>query len=351
MRVSTRACPFLNARFRPSKHPPQKTVSHLFSHPLSQLCSECSGEIRLDIRLEGGGVVAQEVPEVSRRNFPPKSDRATRGCSIFKTCVFAHLSAWNWLSNRPRKSLLCPLPRKILWIFFACLAGNFALKNGRDFWWIFSGLRLPRNEARKLLENFGENSEQNSEQNSGRKIEKFGELSFCNFSSMGNRNQGTAFGIFFLSLTPAGLGGGAAAALSDRLQATMQEVVRHKDRSALLLGDAPKNHYAQWYCRMAQFLGSPEGGHPDLFRFPRFLPICPDLRSFFSGMPRFVPISADLFSEQIGTNQGIPPSADPFGNSPNIAGWPRNPTGTRNSNRRNRSLTLPKIDDRQIIII
>ena len=49
---------------------------------------------------------------------------------------------------------------------------------------LFSGLRLPRNEARKVLEKFGENSEQNSGQNSGQKFEKFGELSFCKFSDL-----------------------------------------------------------------------------------------------------------------------------------------------------------------------
>ena len=71
-------------------------------------------------------------------------------------------------------------------------------------------------------------------------------------------------------------------------------------------------------------LGSAEGGHPDLFRFPRFLPICSDLRSLFSGILRFVPICSDLlrflpicsdlFSEQ--TNKGNPFSADPFCKSP-----------------------------------
>ena len=50
--------------------------------------------------------------------------------------------------------LLCPLPRKLLWIFSLSLRGDFALKNGGDFWWIFSGLRFPRNEARKLLKKF-----------------------------------------------------------------------------------------------------------------------------------------------------------------------------------------------------
>ena len=80
--------------------------------------------------------------------------------------------------------LLCLLSRRILWIFFSCLPGNFALKNGGDFWWIFSGLRLPRNEAWKILEKFGENSEQNSGQNPGRKFEKFGKFSFCNFPGL-----------------------------------------------------------------------------------------------------------------------------------------------------------------------
>ena len=80
--------------------------------------------------------------------------------------------------------LLWPLSRNILWIFSSRLPGNFALKNGGDFSWFFSGLRLPQSEARKLLKTFGENSEQNSGQNSGRKIEKFGKLSFSNFSDL-----------------------------------------------------------------------------------------------------------------------------------------------------------------------
>ena len=41
---------------------------------------------------------------------------------------------------------------------------------------------FPRNKALKILEKFGEISEQNSGQNSGQNFEKFGELSFCNFS-------------------------------------------------------------------------------------------------------------------------------------------------------------------------
>ena len=88
-----------------------------------------------------------------------------------------------------QKRLLWPLSRNILWIFSSNLPGNFALKNCGDFWWIFSGLRLPQNEARQLLKKFGENSEQNSGQNSGRKIEKFGELSFCNFSDLTKKDK------------------------------------------------------------------------------------------------------------------------------------------------------------------
>ena len=46
---------------------------------------------------------------------------------------------------------------------------------------LFSGLRLPQNEA---VRKFGENSEQKTGQYSGRKFENFGKLSFCNFSDL-----------------------------------------------------------------------------------------------------------------------------------------------------------------------
>ena len=47
---------------------------------------------------------------------------------------------------------------------------------------------FPGKQSTKTLEKSGENSEENSEENSGenqgRKFEKFGELSFCNFSDL-----------------------------------------------------------------------------------------------------------------------------------------------------------------------
>ena len=69
---------------------------------------------------------------------------------------------------------------------------NFSFEPAWEFciekWWgflvNFPGLRLPRNEAQKLLKKFGENSEQNSGQNSGWKFPNFGKLSFCNFSDL-----------------------------------------------------------------------------------------------------------------------------------------------------------------------
>ena len=75
-------------------------------------------------------------------------------------------------------------PENFRGFLFAGLPGDFALKNAGDFWRIFSGLRFPRNEARKLLKKFWENSGRNSGQNSGRKFEKFGKLSFCDFSDL-----------------------------------------------------------------------------------------------------------------------------------------------------------------------
>ena len=90
-----------------------------------------------------------------------------------------------------------PALQKNFVIFFSCLPGKFALKNGGDCWWNFSGLHLPRraprNKARKVLEKFGENSEQNSGHNSGRNIEKFGKLSFCNFLDPKNRSLSMLF--------------------------------------------------------------------------------------------------------------------------------------------------------------
>ena len=71
--------------------------------------------------------------------------------------------------------------------------------------------------------------------------------------------------------------------------------------------------------------GRQKGATPicsDLFQFPRFLPICADLHSLFSGMPRFVPICSDLlrflpicsdlFSERFQNKSGKPLSAEPF---------------------------------------
>ena len=58
------------------------------------------------------------------------------------------------------------------------------MKNGRDFWSVCCGLRLPGNKAREILERFSKNSEECSGANPGRKLEKFWELSFCNFSDL-----------------------------------------------------------------------------------------------------------------------------------------------------------------------
>ena len=80
--------------------------------------------------------------------------------------------------------LLCLLSRRILWIFFSCLPGNFALKNGGDFWWIFSGLRLPRNEARKSPREIRGKFGANFGAKFGTKIRKIRELPFCNFSDL-----------------------------------------------------------------------------------------------------------------------------------------------------------------------
>ena len=111
-------------------------------------------------------------------------------CALVEEVMVAHValaqqSGFRSLSLRDElKHCFAHSPKTLLWNFSLNLPGNFALKDGGDFWWTVSGLRFPRNEARKLLKNFGENSEQNSGHNSGRKFEKSGELSFCNLSDV-----------------------------------------------------------------------------------------------------------------------------------------------------------------------
>ena len=96
-------------------------------------------------------------------------------------------------------------------------------------------------------------------------------------------------------------------------------------------------------------MGSAEGGHPDLFRFPRFLRICSDLRSLLSGIPRFVPICSvrfalissdcsDYKSEQIRTDQGNPFLPTPFVNPRHL----QESLGHQNVYRRNRKHPKPR---------
>ena len=73
-------------------------------------------------------------------------------------------------------------------------------------------------------------------------------------------------------------------------------------------------------------LGSAERGHPNLFRFPRFLRFVPIWAPCFGNTPicsdlfRFLPICSVFFRFVFRTNQntsGKPLSADPFCKSPN----------------------------------
>ena len=123
-----------------------------------------------------------------------KTPKALRGWGPCSDTPFPFLVAQRWYESTRNRNLAYKKKHQTTKhiLYFARSPENFVIfsticlgflhwKMG-DFWWIFSGLHLPRNEARKLLEQFGENSEQNSGQNSGWKSEKFGEISLCNFS-------------------------------------------------------------------------------------------------------------------------------------------------------------------------
>ena len=124
-------------------------------------------------------------------------------CLLIKSyCLCGHLtkndpSTWKMQTGAHKRGLkpqifrekrgeiiTLPALQKSFVNIFSVFAWEFCIEKWRGFFgWIFSGLRLPRSEARKVLEKFGENSGQNS----GRKFEKFGKLSFCNFPDL--RNQ------------------------------------------------------------------------------------------------------------------------------------------------------------------
>ena len=114
-----------------------------------------------------GGIPEQKL-DVNHACFPKEKHQNSQKWAKFMNFLF-----WPFLY------FACS-PEEFCEYFFCFCLGILHWKNGGDFWWIFSGLRLPRNEARKVLEKFGENWEQNS----GRKLEKFGKLSFCNFSGL-----------------------------------------------------------------------------------------------------------------------------------------------------------------------
>ena len=82
-------------------------------------------------------------------------------------------------------SLLCPLSRNFCGLFLRIRFGILDWKIAGIFRWFFfwspsSTEWSTKNSSKKL----GRNSEQSSGQNSGRKFEKFRELSFCDFSDL-----------------------------------------------------------------------------------------------------------------------------------------------------------------------
>ena len=99
-------------------------------------------------------------------------------CEIFRrewTCACDPRDCW---------SVTLPALQKNFVNIFSCLTGNFALKNGGDFWWSFFWSVSHETKNEKSSKKSGKNSEQNSGQNSGRKFEKFGKLPFCNFPDL-----------------------------------------------------------------------------------------------------------------------------------------------------------------------
>ena len=78
---------------------------------------------------------------------------------------------------------MLPLSRKLLWILFSNLSGNFASKNAREFWLRSSGLRSHKTKHEKSSK-FSGKIRSKFGAKFGTKAWTFEELSFCNFSDL-----------------------------------------------------------------------------------------------------------------------------------------------------------------------
>ena len=77
-----------------------------------------------------------------------------------------------------------PAPQKTFVDFFFGFAWGFCIEKCRGFFVNLFWSPFPTKRSTETPQKFGENSEQNSVQNSGRKFEKFGAFSFCDFSDL-----------------------------------------------------------------------------------------------------------------------------------------------------------------------
>ena len=82
-------------------------------------------------------------------------------------------------------------PENFVNIFFV-FAWEFCIEKWRGFLVNFFWSPFPTKRSTKTPQKFGENSERNSGRNPGQKFEKFGELSFCDFSDLNNFHKDCA---------------------------------------------------------------------------------------------------------------------------------------------------------------
>ena len=86
-----------------------------------------------------------------------------------------------------QKLLLCLLSRKLLWLLFVEFAWEVCAEKWRGFLVSFSWSPFSHETKREnSSKNLGKLRSKIRGQNSGRKFEKFGECSFCNFSDLRN---------------------------------------------------------------------------------------------------------------------------------------------------------------------
>ena len=190
LRLPRSSCSDLGTRESQTIFPPQEGVSDPFSHckrenPVHPKIPLAKIPLAQHMKFVQQYLGVQKLTQ-SGLNGGLERDFWKTNLPFLRLIKALYLREENCLQNLyfcKQKSYLTYSPENFCGFYLRICLGILHWKMAGIFGEFFSGLRFPRSKAQKLLKYFGENSEQNS----GWKFEKFGKLSFCNFSDLTKR--------------------------------------------------------------------------------------------------------------------------------------------------------------------